>query len=334
MKKLLISLIIIFCAVLLLAACTNTKAAQTGVSTGEDQKLHIVCTTFPQYDWVRQILGERIDQVNLVYLLDQGVDLHSYQPTADDIIQITDCDLLIYVGGESEKWVKEAVASSSNDSRVVMNLMTVLGDRVKEENEELEGEASEEADADHDHDADEPEMDEHVWLSLKNAEVLCTQITSTLGDIDSQNAKVYQTNLEAYQQSLADLDQTYTTAVANANHNVLLFGGRFPFRYLVDDYQLEYYAAFPGCSAETEASFETVAFLADKIDELGLKNILVIEDSNESIAKTIIQNTTDKDQKTLSLDSMQSVKKTDIANGVTYLSIMEKNLEVLKEALQ
>ena len=181
---------------------------------------------------------------------------------------------------------------------------------------------------------EEKEYDEHVWLSLKNAQILCKAIAEALETVDPEHKDVYATNVDAYLEKLSSLDSQYQDAVANASQKTLLFGDRFPFRYLVDDYGLSYYAAFAGCSAESEASFETISFLAKKVDELGLKNIMTIENSDQKIAKTIRDNTKDKNQEILSLDSMQSTTSEDVKNGTTYLSVMESNLDVLKKAMQ
>ena len=174
------------------------------------------------------------------------------------------------------------------------------------------------------------EKDEHIWLSLKNAQVLCVTLADALCAIDPDNKNTYIANAAAYRDKLAALDADYKAAVDGATHKTVLFGDRFPFRYLVDDYGLRYYAAFAGCSAETEASFETVSFLAKKVDELGLPCVLTIEGAQHRIAETIVQNTAGKNQKVLTMDSTTSK---DVANGATYLSVMEKNLSVLKEAL-
>ena len=179
----------------------------------------------------------------------------------------------------------------------------------------------------------EKEYDEHVWLSLKNAETLCNAITDALEEIDPANKDAYATNAASYLEKLAALDGEYQTVVDNAARKTVLFGDRFPFRYLVDDYGLSYYAAFAGCSAETEASFETISFLAGKVDELRLPCVLTIEGAQHKIAETIVQNTAEKNQSILTLDSMQSTTSTDVANGTTYLSVMESNLDVLKQAL-
>ena len=179
----------------------------------------------------------------------------------------------------------------------------------------------------------EEEKDEHVWLSLKNAETLCGAIADALAQIDPDNKDTYAANAAAYIQKLSALDGEYQKAVDAASTKTVLFGDRFPFRYLVDDYGLSYYAVFVGCSAETEASFETISFLAKKVDELKLPCVLTIEGAQHKIAETIVQNTAEKNQKVLTMDSMQSTTSKDVANGVTYLSIMENNLSVLKEAL-
>ena len=181
---------------------------------------------------------------------------------------------------------------------------------------------------------EEPEYDEHVWLSLKNAKVLCKAIADNLSEIDSEHKAVYDANVSSYIGKLDELDAQYKSAVESFSKKTILFGDRFPFRYLVDDYGLNYYAAFVGCSAESEASFETISFLSKKTDELGLKSILTIEKSDKKIAKTIISNTRNKNQKTLEMDSLQSTTSKDAANGTTYLSVMQNNLNVLKEALQ
>ena len=261
-------------------------------------------------------------------LLDNGVDLHSYQPTADDIMKISECDLFIYVGGESDAWVEDALKEAVNKNMKVINLLDVLGNTVKEE-EVVEGMQTEEEESE-----EGPEYDEHVWLSLKNAKVLCKAIADDLADIDAENAHIYQSNEQDYVKKLDDLDKQYQEVVDASSQKTLIFGDRFPFRYMVDDYGLSYYAAFVGCSAETEASFETITFLAKKTDELGIRNIMTIEKSDQKIAKTIIDNTKDKNQNILTLNSMQSTTSDDVKNGTTYFSVMEDNLEVLEEALQ
>jgi zinc transport system substrate-binding protein len=218
--------------------------------------------------------------------------------------------------------LKEAV----NKNMFVLNLLEALGETAKTE-EIKEGMEA-------DGDGDEAEYDEHVWLSLRNATRLCAIISVFISALDTDNAVAYSANLEAYAMELSALDTAFSADVADAPVRTLLFGDRFPFRYLVDDYGLDYYAAFAGCSAETEASFGTIIYLAGIIDRLHLKSIIVTESSNQSIAKTIRDNTAWKNQQIVVFDSMQSVALKDIENGATYLSIMEGNLAALREALE
>ena len=317
-----------FIVVLILSLVLSLFSGCHASVPSSDGRLQIVATIFPIYDWSRQIAG---DQADVTLLLDNGVDLHSYQPTAADIVKISTCDVFIYVGGESDQWASDALKEATNKDMVVLNLMKLLGDAVKEE-ELVEGmEPEEEAE---DEEAEEPEYDEHVWLSLKNAERVCSFLAETLAGLDSAHEQLYSDHLNQYLEKLAQLDADYRAAVDQASHKTLLFGDRFPFRYLTDDYGLNYYAAFIGCSAETEASFETIVFLAGKVDELGLNTILQIETSDGSIARTIRNNTKSKDQTILILDSLQAITSQDIRNGASYLSRMEQNLEILKQALQ
>ena len=333
MKKIIALVLCILTFVGVLSGCGN----QT-----KSDKIEIVTTIFPEYDWVKEIVGENSDRVNITMLIDSGTDLHSYQPTADDIVKVATCDLFIYVGGESDAWVADVLKTANNKDMIVINLLDVLGDKVKEEEikEGMESE-DEEEEEDHDHeghehhhDEDEPEYDEHVWLSLKNAVDLCEYIAGKIKTLDPEKADSYAANTAAYVAKLNALDAKYKAAVDAANVKTLLFGDRFPFRYLVDDYGLDYFAAFVGCSAESEASFETIVFLANKVDELHLKAIMQIESADGKIANTIKNQTQTKDQTVLTLDSMQSVTARDVGNGTTYLGVMESNLEVLKEALK
>lgn len=328
MKKITALLLALFMLVGALAGCGKQN------DTNQTDKLSIVTTIFPEYDWVREILGEKADNAEITMLLDNGVDLHSYQPTADDIVKISDCDLFIYVGGESDEWVEDALRNAANGNMKVINLLEVLGDSVKTE-EIVEG--MQEAEHEHE-DAEEhehkEEADEHVWLSLKNAKMLVRVISKALQELDPDSKDIYAANADAYVKKLSALDAEYQAAVDAASNKTILFGDRFPFRYLVDDYGLHYYAAFVGCSAETEAGFETISFLAKRVDEWKLPCVLTIEGAQHKIAETVVRNTTAKNQRVLTMDSMQSTTSKDVKNGTTYLSVMEKNLSVLKEALR
>ena len=299
-----------------LCACADIKTAESG-------KIKIVCTVFPIYDWTREIAS---DKAEIIWLTEGGTDMHSFQPSAADMVKIAECDILIYIGGESDKWVDEAAKQYQSEKRTIVNLTSLLGDSLKEE-EHTEGMEEE-----HKHE-EETEYDEHIWLSLKNADLFSGAIADALAYKDPQNAEFYKENARNYTEKLTALDGGYQKAVSEAKNKTLLFADRFPFRYLTEDYGLSYYAAFPGCSAETEASFETVAFLSAKADELGLKYIIKTETAGTKIAETVIANTKEKNQQIMELDSMQSVGIKDAMNGTTYLSVMEKNLETLKKAL-
>ncbi len=318
----------IFAAAVIMAGSLSACGAGKSGNESEKDKLKIVTTIFPEYDWVMNILGENKTGAEVTMLLDKGVDMHSYQISAQDIMKISSCDMFIYVGGESDEWVEDALKEAKNKDMIVIDLLEELGDKVKEE-EVKEGMQEED---EHDHE-EETEYDEHVWLSVKNAGFLTQRISEKLQKMDEKNAEKYKANTKAYVEKLEALDSKYSEAVSGAKTKTLLFGDRFPFRYLTDDYGLDYYAAFVGCSAETEASFETITFLAGKTDELSLPVVMTIEGTDHRIAETIINNTEKKDQKILTMDSMQSVTSKDVKGGVTYLSVMEKNLEVLKEAL-
>lgn len=323
MKRWIIMIMAAILAGIFLSGCGQNQ-------TKEEEKLSVVCTIYPQYDWVKQILGEENDTIEVTLLLDDAIDLHSYQPTVADIAKISDCDLFIYGGGTSDEWVEDIIEDASNEDRKVIQMLDILGEGVKVE-EVVEGMEEEAEEAE---DEEQEEYDEHVWLSLKNAQLISTSIAEELSVLDKENAQVYEKNLSKYIGKLKTLDTQYDNAVKSAPVKTLLFGDRFPFRYLVDDYDIEYYAAFPGCSAETEASFGTIVFLAEKLDEMELKYIMVTKNSDESIAKTIKDTTKKKDQEILAMDAMQSITATEREEGITYLSIMEENLSTLKKALQ
>ncbi|WP_407428942.1 metal ABC transporter substrate-binding protein [Treponema sp.] len=325
------------------AACVlftlTVSAVFAAKKPADGQKLKIVTTIFPEYDWVKEIVGENADNIELTLLLNNGVDLHSYSPSVKDIAKIAGSDIFIYVGGESDEWVEDVLKNAKNPDLKAINLLEVLGERVKEE-EIVEGMEHEhehnhhESEHHHDEHEEEPEYDEHVWLSLRNAKILCGAICDALSEKDSANSSIYKANLLSYTKKLDALDSEYTKTVKTAGTKTLLFGDRFPFRYLVDDYGLTYYAAFAGCSAESEASFKTIAFLSEKVNELNLKSVCQIESGNGKIAKTVISNSKNKKAKVLTFDSMQSVTAKQIKKGADYLGIMEKNLSVLKEALR
>ena len=314
----------------------------SSAASQDDGKLHIVTTIFPEYDWIREVMGETFVDADVTFLLDNGVDLHSFQPTVQDMVAISGCDLFVYVGGESDAWVRDALSEGGNEDRVVIDLMETLADQVKEE-EVVEGMQEEACEAEEageakevaleKADADDLELDEHIWLSVRNAMTVVKIFGQTLGELDPDHAQVYEENAAAYCEKLQALDDRYVQTVKEGSKDTLLFADRFPFRYLTDDYGLGYYAAFSGCSAETEASFETVIFLAGKADELGLNVLLTIKGDDQNIAQTVRSASSSKSQEILVLDSMQNTTPEDVEKGVTYLSIMEENLEIIRQAL-
>ncbi|MBD5143877.1 MAG: zinc ABC transporter substrate-binding protein [Ruminococcus sp.] len=328
MIKKLISVITLSALLFNLTGCHATQATQiNNNNNNNNNKLNIVCTGFSEYDWTKELLGSHADDINLIYLLNNGMDLHNYQPSAKDMITISECDVFIYTGSISDNWVDDALGEVTNSNRQVINLMDIVS--VKEE-ELKEGMQIDE----HEHEQEEnSDYDEHVWLSVKNAEMICHTISNVLCELDSEHAQDYQENLKNYQEKLNSLDKNFMQLAEESSVKTLLFADRFPFRYFADDYGFDYYAVFTGCSTETEASFETILFLAQKIDELHAETIFKIENSSDAIAKSIIASTSEKNQIIVSLNSMQSVNVKDIANGASYLSIMQDNLEILQEVL-
>ena len=350
MKKFAFFATLFFMAAFMLAGC-KTESGEKATS----KKISVVATIYPQYDWLKNILGERFDAVNLKLLIKNGTDLHSYKPSAQDIASIAGADMVVFVGGESDEWIKKALAATPKEGRITVNLMEALGNRVKEE-EVVEGmqaedehhhEGGEEAEEhehhehaethehEHHHHDEEVENDEHIWLSVINTKILVSRLAEALAQIDTANAETYKTNATNYTVKLNELDNAYAAAVAQANNKTILFGDRFPFRYMVDDYGIKYFAAFVGCSAESEASFETVTFLAGKMDSLSLPAIFTIEGGNGKIARTILEaSKKSKNAEILTLNSMQSVTDAQMKDGLDYLSIMQSNLDVLKKALK
>lgn len=308
-------------ALLLFATVLLAILGLSSCKEQNDDELHIVVTMFPIYDWVSRILDINPSNVKLSMLMDSGKDVHSYQATVDDIATISSCDMIIYVGGESDAWVEDAIENSRNDDMVVIKLLDVVG--------LCYGDTCEGEDSHHDHSGD----DEHIWLSVKYAIRICEYLRDRIIELDEGERDVYSSAAEKYCAELSVLDEEYEAAKASANKEALVFADRFPFIYLLADYGIEYYAAFDGCSSESDASFETVAALAGIVDELDISVVLIIDGSDGKLANTVIANTKNADQSIERLNSMQSVSKGDIESGVTYISIMRSNLESIKRAL-
>ena len=335
---------IIFALFMMFVAC----GADSEKKAPANKKVSIVAAIYPQYDWLKNVLGERADSVDLKLLVKNGTDLHSYKPSAQDIASIAGADIVVYVGGESDGWIEKALAATPKEGRIAVNMMKVLGDRVKEEEvvdgmqvdpsassgtEEHHEHAERHEDEHHHH--EEVENDEHIWLSLKNAWILVNALAQSLSKVDTANSSIYTANAAVYNGNLWVLDQEFASAISGAENKIILFGDRFPFRYLVDDYGIKYYAAFVGCSAESEASFETVTFLANKMDSLALPAIFTIDGSDGKIARAILEaSKKSKETPVLVLNSMQSVTDEQIKAGADYLSMMRDNLEVLKKAIK
>lgn len=297
-----------------------------------DGRLQVVCTIFPEYDWARQ-LTHGVDGVDLTLLVQNGTDLHSYQPSVRDIAEIARADVFCYVGGVSDTWVNDVLDTTENHTAQLVSMAEAAH---ADEEVTVEGMQEEHHDHDHDHDHDEqeeePELDEHVWLSLRRAQLACEAMRDALCAADPVHADTYRQNCDAYVQQLQALDARFQTMTESAARSTIVVADRFPFRYLAEDYGLTYYAAFPGCSAETEASFETIVFLSDKVKSLELPGVLTIEGSNQSMARTILENA-DSDGFIDTMQSLQAVSRKEIREGVTYLSKMEENYTVLEQAL-
>ncbi len=316
MKKFVSTILLITIFILSLCGCVNSEEKSDG--------LQIICTAFPQYDYIKNILGS---ESGLTLLLDDGADLHSYEPTAQDIIKIGSADLFVYIGGYSDSWVEGALKSANNPNLKTVALMDLVDTYDVEYVAGMEHSHGEHNDA---HEGDHSEEDEHIWLSLKNASVITQKLCDVICEIEPVKAEQYKSNAAEFIGNLNNLDTDYQSVIESAKRKTLLFADRFPFRYMTEDYGIEYFAAFAGCSSESEASFKTMAFLIDKTNELELPYVIIIDGSDGSIADMICNSS---NAKKLTLDSCQSVSIDDIKDGTSYIGIMQKNLNVLREAL-
>lgn len=322
---------LVFCCACLLGLCGALTGCGKAMPQKDSNTLQIVCTIFPLYDWVQQITAE-VPDVTVTLLIQGGTDLHSYQPAVRDIAAIADADLLCYVGGTSDAWASEALQTTDRESTPTISLLEVA-----EAEEEVTVEGMQDTDHhhehEHEHDEDEAELDEHVWLSLRRAQLACVAIRDALCTLDASHAALYQENCDTYLQKLSELDAQYETMVSQqAVRTTILVADRFPFRYLAEDYGISYSAAFPGCSAETEASFETIAFLSEQLQTQKLPCILTTESSDQTLAKTILESA-GTNCPILELDSLQSVTQKQLDAGESYLSRMEYNFTILQQAL-
>ena len=306
-------------ALLLVVCCLLPLCVGCGKKETSD-KLQILCTVFPLYDWVKNIVGDS-DSVELSLLITNGSDLHSYQPSAEDMMKIASADLFFFVGGVSDKWIEDALLAHSSESRVDVKMTEIPQILLREicSDSTLEHHS-------HEHGA----IDEHLWLSLENAKIASSYLCEQICRLDEEKSERYRENLTQYTASLSALSEEYTTFVSSVDEPMLLCADRFPFVYLAEDYGIRYIAAFEGCSTDANASPDTILRLAKALDEHSLRAIVVTERSDGRLAESVRAASRDKDQTILRLNSMQSVSKTEIDGGADYLNIMEENLEALR----
>lgn len=317
-RKKLISLVLICSLAFGLTGCNNAEKSK------DDGRLKVVATVFAEYDFLKNIAGDKID---LRMLLLPGADAHSFDPTPKDIMNVQEADLFVTIGGESDAWADTILESVDSDLQIV-KLMDCV-DKVVEE-EVVEGMEEEEHDHEEENDSEEKEFDEHVWTSPKNAIQIVEKLCAKLSEQDKANAEEYQKNTASYVKKLEELDQKFTEVIQNAKRKEIIVADKFPFRYFADAYDLKYYAAFPGCSTQTGASAETIAFLIKKVKEDKIPVVFHLELSSEAMCNTICDET---GAKKAQLNAVHNVSKTDFEKGVGYLELMEENVEVLREAL-
>ncbi len=322
MKKIILLMAMVF--TLLLSSCQSAETLS--------DKTTITTTSFYQYDFIKNILGDNIDDFNLILLNERGLDTHSYSPNTKDIVLITESDLFVYNGGISEYWVEDILNSPENENLNSLNMMDYVEVKDVEIKEGMQ-EDEDHAEEGNDTETHIGEQDEHIWMSLKNAITLVDVLKEEIIKLDPNNATTYSDNAANYIVELTTLDKEYQNVIDSANNNLIVVADRFPFRYLVDDYGIDYYAAFEGCSSESSASFQTVIFLSEMVDENNLDTVIVTETGTSDVANSVIDATSSKNQDILILNAMQTISKEDIDNGVNYLDIMTQNLDVLAQAL-
>lgn len=285
-----------------------------GNSRKHSDKISIVTTNFPAYDFARAVAGDKAD---IKMLIKPGAEIHNYEPSPSDIIDIKNSDLFIFNGGESDEWIEDDLIGDTKVFKMMDAVELV-------EEEAVEGMESDEEES------EEAEYDEHIWTSLRNAQKIINNLTDTLSEISPENKDYFEQNAKNYNQRLANIDTRFQEIISGAKRKTLVFGDRFPLRYFVEDYDLDYYAVFPGCSDQTEASNQTIAFLVDKVKSEKIPVVLKIEMSSDAIARTIAR---EAGVKYLTFNSAHTISAEDFSNGKTYADIMESNLEVIREAL-
>ena len=299
---------------LVMLLCTFAGCAE------KDEKITVLCTVFPIYDWVRAVVGES-DSVEVILLVSDGADLHSYQPTAKDAINIRTADIIVRVGGADDSFV-DGLAELGRG--IDLRLMEAEGVALH-----AAGTSSEH----HDHDGHEHTVDEHIWLSLKNAAACVEAISGALSSADPQGAEKYRQNADLYIESLLALDGDYSAVISSAKNKKMVFADRFPFVYMTSDYGIEYEAAFEGCTTDAEAGFDTILRLSEQLDRWQLSYIFITENSDRRLCDAVRELKNDRQTEVAVLNSLQSVSTKDIESGATYLKIMAENLSVLEKAL-
>jgi zinc transport system substrate-binding protein len=289
-------------------------------------KIRILCTLFPQYDWIKNIVGDS-DTFSVELLIKNGTDPHSYQPTAADVMAISNCDLIVYIGAESDKWVQEALERSKNTDIQKIALSSLEGMTLRNISSHSHSHGE-----DHDHGHEHGAFDEHLWLSLGNAKTAVSALTEEICALDGKNAESYLKNAKDYIAELDALEQDFKTAAELNDHPFVLFADRFPFVYLLSDCGIEYAAAFEGCTTDVDAGFDTVLGLIKEADTHGVKYIAVTETSDKSLAETVAASAKG-DQQIIVLNSLQSVNAKQLSDKVSYLGVMRENLAALKKAL-
>lgn len=312
-------------AVMLFSALSGCSQKQ------DDGKLSIVCTLFPQYDWLRNIVGDSAD-VTLTLLIQNGTDPHSYQPTAADVMTVSSCDMIVYLDGTSDAWVKEALERSKNKDVIRIALTEAEGMTLHE----ISSHSHEHSEHEHEHEHDHAHgtLDEHIWLSLKNAVTATRLLCDTVCELDPKNAELYRQNAANYIEKLSALDEKYTRAVSSVaeENRFLLFADRFPFVYLLSDYGIEYAAAFEGCTTDVDASFDTVLRLIKEATAHSVRYIAITESSDGALARTVA-GSAEGDIEITVMNSLQSVTRAELTGGISYLKVMESNLLALGQAL-
>lgn len=313
--------VILLCAAALTscAGVTDTDSSSSAAGASDTGKVTVVCTNFAEYDFVRQIGG---DKVNNILLIRPGSESHSYEPSPQDIITIQSCGIFVYVGGDSDQWVSNVLSTMDTSRMKTVKLMDCVETVEEESVEGMQGEKDEES--------GETEYDEHVWTSPVNAMAIVKVLRDTLCSVDASDAGYFSSMTEDYLQKLSVLDSEFRDVVKSAKRREIIVADRFPFLYLCREYGLTYYAAFPGCSTDTEADASTVAFIIDKVKTDGIPVVFHIELSNEEMCASVCEATGAKSEQ---LNAVHNVTADDFAAGVTYIDLMEHNVTVLKEAL-